>query len=251
VEYTRRPTSCCDVEPSHLSVVSLIFSTNTGDGERLVTKPGQDGAGASGDLTSFHVLRAEQGDVASLEWVVRRFSPLLLAQAEFRLGPRLRRLWEPEDLVGEVWAITLPRLGGLARREGRKTPVLLRFLTTTLLNRIIGLVKKEVTGPRGRQVLDGKAEAEDILAGLPSDSSGVVTSAVRRERDGTVTTVLAGLEPEDREIIVLRGIEQNPGATVAVLLGISEAAVSMRYHRALERLRKRLPSSVFEELSAD
>jgi DNA-directed RNA polymerase specialized sigma24 family protein len=184
-----------------------------------VTKPGQDGAGASGDLTSFHVLRAEQGDVASLEWVVRRFSPLLLAQAEFRLGPRLRRLWEPEDLVSEVWAVALPRLDELARREGRKTPVLLRFLTTTLLNRTIGLVKKEISGPRGRRALDGKADTEDVLAALPTESSGVVTSVVRRERDGTVATVLAGLDPEDREIIVLRGIEQNPGSTVAVCSG--------------------------------
>jgi hypothetical protein len=48
-----------------------------------------DGPCAAQDLTSFHVLRSEQGNTASLEWVVQRFSPLLLAQAEFRLGPRL------------------------------------------------------------------------------------------------------------------------------------------------------------------
>src|SRR5262245_47363366 len=112
-----------------------------------------DGSADAGDLTSFHVQRAESGDAESLDWIVRRLSPLLLAQADFRLGPRLRRLHDPEDLVSTVWAITLPRLGELGAREGRKTPVLLSFLTTTLLNRVNGWVKTDIAGPRGRQAV--------------------------------------------------------------------------------------------------
>ena len=32
------------------------------------------------------------------------------AQAEYRLGPRLRRHVDPDDMVQEVWATALPRL---------------------------------------------------------------------------------------------------------------------------------------------
>lgn len=87
-------------------------------------------------VTSHHVRLAVRGDHASLEWVVRRFTPPLLAMARYRMGPRLARAAEPEDVVAEVWAIALPRLIGLARRSGRQTPVLFKFLSTTLVHRI-------------------------------------------------------------------------------------------------------------------
>jgi RNA polymerase sigma factor (sigma-70 family) len=204
-------------------------------------------------MTSFHVQRARDGDARSLEWIVERFSPLLLAQAKFRLGERLRKIHEPEDLVNEVWAITLPRLAELGAREGRHAPVLIKFLATTLLNRVNDWVRAEITGPRGRLQAGGPGgnEGDPTVGRVPTDSDGVVTAAVRRERDGDIAKVIDSLEPEDREIIVLRAIEQNPGNVVALVLDISEKAVSMRYRRALDRLKARLPASVFEELAPD
>ena len=50
---------------------------------------------------------------------------------------------------------------------------------------------------------------------------------------------------------MLRGIEQQSNTTVALLLDLTPAGVSMRYARALERLRARLPGSVFDELSEE
>jgi DNA-directed RNA polymerase specialized sigma24 family protein len=57
------------------------------------------------------------------------------------------------------------------------------------------------------------------------------------------------LEPKDREILLLRGVEQQPTGTVAMLLGLTPQAVSMRHKRALDNLRSRLPGSVFDEIS--
>lgn len=51
-----------------------------------------------------------------------------------------------------------------------------------------------------------------------------------------------------REVLVLRGIEQEPTRTVAVILEITPAAVDQRYSRALKRLRELMPDSVFAEL---
>ena len=75
--------------------------------------------GDPGALTSLHVRRAADGDSESLGWVVARLSPLLLAQADYRLGPVLRSLYDPEDLVNDTWIVALPRLPELPARDGR------------------------------------------------------------------------------------------------------------------------------------
>ena len=52
--------------------------------------------------TTMPMHRARNGDADSLDWIVRRFTPPLYAQAEFRPDQGLKRLAEPQDL--EVWA---------------------------------------------------------------------------------------------------------------------------------------------------
>ncbi len=193
----------------------------------------------TGGDTTFHVGRAMGGDLASLDWVVRRLAPLLEAHAEFRLGA-LRRTCEPVELVQEAWLVALPRLPELASRADRCTPVLLAFLTTTIVQRIYNLAKKQA---RERERLDDVGVSK-----VAADVSGVVTHALRRERRDSVRTALDELSPDDRQVILLRGIEQQPTKTASVVLGISEDAVSKRYRRALQRLRDRLPGSVFDEL---
>ncbi len=204
------------------------------------------------DMTSQHVRRAVDGDLSSLGWVVRRLTPLLIAQAGWRLGPMMRRYYDPEDLVNDAWAVALPKLAGLPPRDGRYSPVLLRFLSTTLLNRVNNLVKKHLRGDRPGVVPAGDGDSGgDPLNFLPADASGVVTAAIKREVRSTVLECIDELEPIDREIIMLRGIEQHSPQTVAELLGLTTDAVGMRYHRALKRLRERLPDSVFDDLITD
>jgi RNA polymerase sigma-70 factor (ECF subfamily) len=202
-------------------------------------------------VTTFHVRRAIAGDPVSLGWLVERLSPALLAQAAWRLGPTLRRHYEPEDLVGDVWLRTLPRLPDLPARDGRHTPVLLRFLATTTLNVVNNLAKKHLR--RGRQDLvpdppQSGGTAPDPAASLEATVTDAVTAAIRNERRRALDASLAALDPKDLEVIMLRGIEQRSNETTAALLGITPAAVAMRYHRALARLREQLPGSVFHEI---
>ena len=70
-------------------------------------------------LTTDHVRRARQGDPQSLDWLIRKFHPLLHAAARYRLGTirrdRLRR--EPigswfhfrsSGKIAEIWAVVAP-----------------------------------------------------------------------------------------------------------------------------------------------
>lgn len=198
----------------------------------------------SPDRTSVHIRRALDGDGHSLSWLVTRLSPVLVAQASHRLGPRLRSLYDPEDLVHDAWMVLLRRIEEFDEEHAQMTPVLLRFLGTTILYKVNNLVRKHATGDveelRAASLLGPDADIDP--------RSGVVTHAIRTELRNSVLECIDALDEQDKEVLLLRGIEQVPINTVAMLLGITKQGVSMRYARALERLRKELPGSVFDEL---
>lgn len=195
--------------------------------------------------TSLRVRAALDGDHDSLGWLVAHLSPLLLAQARWRLGSSLAHAAEPEDLVQEAWLVALPRLGELAPRNGRLTPVLLRFLATSIVHRVNNLAREALR--RGGRAAQAVSEADAVR----DDRSGVVTAAIRAEQRGQLLATIATLEPIDREVLLLRGVEQRSQQTTAELLGIGGDAVAMRYSRALARLRTCLPASLCDDLAAD
>lgn len=190
--------------------------------------------------TSLHVRRAQEGDLESLGWLAQRFQPLLVAQARYRLGRIGARTLEPEDLVGEVWAVALPRLAALEARDGRRTPVLLRFLSTTLLQLANNHVRRSLR--RGEHGSD--------VEGLSAAGRRILSEVGAREECAALQRAIDELGERDREVVLLRGVEQLPNADAAALLGETPNAVSLRYRRALVRLRELLPGSVFEELDA-
>lgn len=206
---------------------------------------------SAGDETSLHIHRARRGDAQSLGWVVARFSPLLLAQASYRLSRGLRGYYEPDDLVADVWVVALPRLGAADGPAADGTNALLRFLATTLIYRVNNLMRKHVRSDRPMRQGDVAQSGTDILARLPAETAGVVTEVIAHERRGDVLTALSALDPLDREIVIMRGIEQTSNETVAELLDLKPNTVSHRYRRALEKLRSRLPDSVFAEIVDD
>ncbi|MEM7310349.1 MAG: sigma-70 family RNA polymerase sigma factor [Planctomycetota bacterium] len=200
--------------------------------------------------TSIHVRGAAQGDDRSLAWLIERFTPLLVESARYRLGPTLRRHCDPEDVVNELWITVIPRLGSLVPRDGRMAPVLLKFLSTALIRRTNNLARKfalrqdraaEPDGPSG----EGPADR------LMDQVTGIVTRLQRQEGSSRVHDLLERLPDRDREIVILRGIEQAPNQEVASALGLDASTVALRYHRALKRLRTMLPDSVFAELVED
>ena len=65
---------------------------------------------------------------------------------------------------------------------------------------------------------------------------------VRKEVRQRVREALDSLEPNDREILVLRHLEQMPVSEIAALLNVSASAVKMRRLRAIERLQATLGS---------
>lgn len=197
---------------------------------------------AGEDQTTVAVRRAMDGDSDSLQWLVARLSPLLHAQARHRLRTHLQGLYEPEDLVQDVWLRTLPKLGELRARDGRMTPVLLRFLSEVLVRRYGSLLQKHLYGKPLQQEIVGRG-SEFVAA-----TTAVIDRASRSEHMRTVSRCIEELPDREREIMVLRGVEQASNAEAAQVLGLSPGNVAVIYHRSLSKLRERLPDSVFADL---
>jgi RNA polymerase sigma-70 factor (sigma-E family) len=95
-----------------------------------------------------------------------------------------------------------------------------------------------------------------FLAGRRTSGREYVTSVVpeRESPPGRDTSVrldveraLAGLTPRQRAMVVLRFLEDLPGAEVASLLGVAEGTVKSQTARGVEALRAVLPAPTAEE----
>jgi RNA polymerase sigma factor (sigma-70 family) len=194
-------------------------------------------------LTSLHIRQAIQNDRASIGWLVSRFTPLLLCQAHQRMAPSLRRFCDPEDVVADVWMVVLGALPSLEPSNASFSRGLLRFASTVLIRRVRDLLEKHVVGK--------PPIAEAAPSSLPADTRGVVSNVVADEIKGHVWSCLSKLSPQDREIMVLRGIEGRSHKEIAARIGLSHENVALHYHRALKSLRELVPASVFEDLEEE
>src|SRR5262249_48883360 len=80
----------------------------------------------------------------------------------------------------------------------------------------------------------------ELVRRLAGPGSTPSEQAVRQEMRERVREALGQMREQDREVLVLRYLEQlSPGA-IAEILGVSEGAVKTRHTRALLRLQQLL-----------
>lgn len=94
---------------------------------------------------------------------------------------------------------------------------------------------------------DGSGVASPV-DNLSAELTGVLTRLVHSEMRDAVSEALARLGDQERELLILRGIEQQSYKDIASIVRRDHRSLSMEYHRAVEKLRKAMPNSVFEEL---
>ena len=194
--------------------------------------------------TTACVRAARDGDSTAVEALVARFTPWLLAQARYRLSGRLSALADPEDLVQDTWLIALPRLADLRPRAGRFTPVLVRFLSTVLKQRLQSLLERQLRRrPAHEPLLDQGLLASSVASGRMQAES--------RETAELVWAALRQLAERDQALIVLRGIEHAPFREIGLLLGMDANAAMVAWRRACERLRERLGPDLLGDLGDD
>lgn len=194
-----------------------------------------------------HVVRAIAGDETSTGWLIAHLRGLVEAQIRLRLrghgSPQ-----DVEDLAADVWVVTLQRLPDLVPREGRHAPVLVRFLGTTVLGTCNNFLRRRARSARLQRSQDD--HSGDPLDRLVLPTRGVVSRILQREHASAVDDCLAALAPMHRDVLVLRLMEHRSNQEIALLLGLPANTIAVRYRRALEALRQRLPKHLYAELTA-
>jgi len=200
--------------------------------------------------TTFHVRQAQSGDQESLSWVVAHLTPLLMMQARYRLQGTLRQIYDPEDLVQDVWAACLPRLPSIQAQQEDFALVLIKYLSKALLNRVNKILRTHLRGrmiQRNQSLKTGTGNSSP-LSRIMDETTGIPTRLDHLDRQKKIQECIASLPLQDQEILVLRGIEQVSNQQVGKALGLNPSAISMRYRRALDRLRSALPPTLLAEL---
>ena len=191
--------------------------------------------------------RAVRGDHRGWGDLLDRHRERLRRMVALRLDHRLQGRIDPSDVIQEAHLEAWSRLAEYVRDPKMPFFLWLRFLTG---QKLITLHRRHL----GAQMRDPALEVSLYRGALPGASSAALAgqllghdtrpseAAVRAELKIRVQEALNNMDATDREVLALRHFEQLSRGESAQLLGISEAAVSKRYFRALKRLKEILTS---------
>ncbi len=182
------------------------------------------------------------GDEGALALLVERHRDRLERMVWLRMDRRLQGRVDPADVVQEAYLAVrrkfpqysadpqVPFFLWLRLDVGQKLVDLHRFHLGTKM-RDAG---QEVSLQRGPlPQVTSLSLAEHLLGKLTSASH----AAMRAEMKIRVQEALNSMDPNDREVLILRHFEELSNSDAAEVLGIKPTAAVNRYVRALKRLK--------------
>jgi RNA polymerase sigma-70 factor (ECF subfamily) len=190
------------------------------------------------------VSRAITGDRSAVEEVLASYRPQLVRMVAVRMDSRLKSRVDPSDVVQSVLAEAAQKMVTFQKPLEQFYPWLRQLAWDELarLNRDHIRTKKRSVA-READDWEGRAADESMLLladRLAAQQLGPGSRLIRQEIRARVQTALAQLPAQDREVLVLRFLEQLDINDTAAALGVTESAVKSRQFRAIERLGKLL-----------
>jgi RNA polymerase sigma-70 factor, ECF subfamily len=189
-----------------------------------------------------HLLeRAGTGDPLAREQLLDRYRDRLRQVVACRLDRRLAARVDPSDVVQEALADAARKLHGFLRDRPLPFYPWLRALALERLielhRRHIRAQKRSVTREADRALPINDESAATLVQRLWAVGGNPVGEVLREELRGRVQAALARLPARDREVLVLRHLDQLTVKEMAAVLAVREGAVKTRHLRALQRFR--------------
>lgn len=203
---------------------------------------------ASSDLTHEETRSPEASlrmtrDLLSVEFTKHR--ERLWRAVHTRMDPRLYGRVDPDDVLQEAYLDAMKRVKHFAEELTYTPFVWLRLIVgQTLINvhrRHLGAKKRSAAMEKSmNQKLNYQfsATSKAIALQLAGNQTSPSNAASRNESILELGNALETLSDIDREILTLRHFEDLSNKEVAALLSIEPKASSIRYVRAVQRLKK-------------
>jgi RNA polymerase sigma-70 factor (ECF subfamily) len=199
------------------------------------------------DQTRSLLARANSGDAAAVDALLAEHRDPLRRAVELRLDPALARRVDASDIVQDVLLEANRRLRDYLCEPTMPFHLWLRHLAKDRLIDAHRFHRKAQRRSLDREQANvppawAAESSVQLIAQLMDPEKTPATAAVQQELERRLRDAVADLDEADREVILMRHYEGLGNQEVAAALGLSEAAASMRYLRALRRLRASLTS---------
>jgi RNA polymerase sigma-70 factor (ECF subfamily) len=200
---------------------------------------------------------AVAGDRSALERALLSVHDRLAAEVRLGVPPDVQGMLGVEDVLQEAYVDAFRGIRSFRPSADDPAGSFYGWLATIAEHRLLDLLKARRAAKRGggRVQVDGVPNALGAGGGAAAAAGGADASVLRlldvvavdehtpsrsaagREATSAIHVALAGLKSEYRDALRMRYIEGLSVAEVAAKLGLSEGAVQMLCHRALNEMR--------------
>ena len=211
--------------------------------EKPAEKPMNNSIWPDGEVTAELLNNVRGGQAVAVEELMDRHRNSLRRMIQLRLDQRLMQRMDVSDVIQDVLIEANRRLS-----DYLKNPVIPFHLWIRQIakDRIIDAHRRHrVSAKRSidrEQPQPGKGPFDQSTIELANQfrdqALTPAAAATQRELASQIESAVQMLRDNDREIILMRHYEQLNNQEIAQSLGLTEPAASMRYLRALKRLRE-------------
>ena len=186
------------------------------------------------------IARAAAGDAAARQDILALYETQLKRMVRVHLDRRVAARVDASDVVQDVFIKAWDKFSEYFRER----PVALYpWLRRLAWDRVIELHRAHIRAQR-RSVLRERRRARALpdqtatalVNQLATSMTSVSKKLMREDARRRLAMGLEKLQPADREVLVLRFLEELSVKDVAEIVGISQGAVKTRCFRAIERL---------------
>ncbi len=187
---------------------------------------------------------AREGDAAAVNRLLDRHRDAVHRMVRMRLDQGIQRRVDVSDVVQDVLVEANRRLQDYLQNPAMPFHLWIRQIAKDRVidahRRHRGSAKRSVD--REQHIApQGEERSSLLLAGQLCDPQLTpAAAATQRELARRVEAAIGELNEQDYEIVVMRHYEQLSNQEIAASLGLTEPAASMRYLRAVRRLRSLL-----------
>ncbi|MCQ9206845.1 MAG: sigma-70 family RNA polymerase sigma factor [Omnitrophica bacterium] len=194
-------------------------------------------------LTQDIIVNAKLGNEEALNKIFAKYQARILRIVRLRLpqGMREKLRLQSMDIVQEVFMYAFQHLKDFEpQSQGHFLNWLSKKVEHYICDRLdyVSRAKREATGGEISidQAYRPNAETGQMRIQIKDDGTTPSQFAVIKEREGLIDSLLELLEPEQREFIIHRNLEEMTFAEMGALFGKSEDAVRKQYTRAFKKL---------------